>query len=257
MNIVIIEDEQVVADDLELSITQLVHEPVSIIQLYSVKEAITYFKGGFEADLIFSDIQLGDGLSFEIFIAVPISTPVIFCTAYDEYALDAFKANGIDYILKPFTLQILEGALQRYNQLKKQFSNDQAQQYSSLMKILAAHETQHAASLLVYHQDKIIPVKVEDIALIYLANEVVHVLTFPGKIFYPNKNLDELEKLVGSSFFRANRQYLICRSAIIDVSNFFSRKLLVNLSISFGDKVIVSKGKAPQFLSWLTKASAN
>jgi two-component system, LytTR family, response regulator LytT len=254
MNIVIIEDEQVVADDLELSITELMDGPVTVTQLHSVKEAIGYFKTMPATDLIFSDIQLGDGLSFEVFIAVTISAPVIFCTAYDEYALDAFKANGIDYILKPFTSQTLERALQRYSQLKKLFSTEQATQYSTLMQLLTDREAQKSASVLVYHRDKIIPIKLEDIALFYLANEVTHLLTFSGKTFYPNKTLDELEKLSGNTFFRANRQFLVCRKAIVDVSSFFSRKLSLNLNVTVDEKVIVSKGKAPQFLSWLAKA---
>ena len=164
------------------------------------------------------------------------------------------KVNGIDYILKPFSTQTLQLALQRYDQLKKIFSTEQAPQYNALMQLLTEREPQRASSILVYHLDKIIPVKLEDIALFYLANEVTHLLTFSGKIFYPNKNLDELEKLSGSSFFRANRQFLVCRKAIIDVSSFFSRKLSINLNVPFAEKVIVSKGKAPQFLSWLAKA---
>lgn len=254
MNIVIIEDEEVVADELELNIKQLMDEPVDIIQLRSVKEAVAYFKKAEAPDLIFSDIQLGDGLSFEIFVAEPVSVPVIFCTAYDEYALDAFKANGIDYILKPFTIQTLDSALQKYRQLKKVFSADQTPQYDALMQLLSGRGTQTATSILVYHQDKIIPVKLEEIAMFYLENEVTNLLTFSGKRYYPNKNLDELEKLSGNYFFRANRQFLVCRKAITDVSSFFSRKLSLNLNIPFSEKVIVSKGKAPQFLNWLAKA---
>jgi two-component system response regulator LytT len=254
MNIVIIEDEGVVADELELNIKQLVEEPVDIVQLRSVKQAIAYFKKEETPDLIFSDIQLGDGLSFEIFVEAPVGVPVIFCTAYDEYALDAFKANGIDYILKPFTREMLNSALQKYMQLKRVFLADQTPQFDALMQMLAARHTQTTASVLVYHQDKIIPVSLDDIAMFYLANEVTHLLTFSGKTFYPNKNLDELEKLSGNSFFRANRQFLVCRKAIVDVSSFFSRKLSLNLKIPFAEKVIVSKGKASQFLSWLAKA---
>ena len=254
MNIVIIEDEEIVADELELNIKQLIDEPVDIVQLRSVKEAIAYFKKSEAPDLIFSDIQLGDGLSFEIFVAEPVSVPVIFCTAYDEYALDAFKANGIDYILKPFTIQTLDRALQKYKQLKKVLSADQTPQYDALMQMLLNRETQTATSVLVYHQDKIIPIKLEDIAMFYLENEITHLLTFSGKTFYPNKNLDELERSSGNYFFRANRQFLVCRKAIIDVSSFFSRKLSLNLNVPFSEKVIVSKGKASQFLSWLTKA---
>ncbi len=253
MNIVIIEDEGIVADDLELNIRKLVDGPVDIVQIKSVKEGIAYFKKADAPDLIFSDIQLGDGLSFEIFVTGLVSVPVVFCTAYDEYALDAFKANGIDYILKPFTSQTLNAALQKYARLKQLFSTDQTPQYEALIQMLAGKETQKAASVLVYHQDKIIPVNLDDIAMFYLANEVTHLLTFTGKTFYPNKNLDELERISGSYFYRANRQYLVCRKAITDVSNFFSRKLSINLNVPFPEKVIVSKNKAPQFLNWLAR----
>jgi len=254
MKIIIIEDEGLVADDLELNIRKLVDEPLDIVQIRSVKEGIAYFNINKNTDLIFSDIQLGDGLSFEIFLAEPVTAPVIFCTAYDEYALDAFKANGIDYILKPFTRQTLDNALQKYKQLKKIFSAEQAPQFDALMQLLAGKETQKAASVLVYQLDKIIPINLDDIAMFYLANEVTHLLTFSGKTFYPNKTLDELEKLCGNSFFRANRQFLICRKTIVDVSSFFSRKLSLNLNIPFSEKVIVSKNKAAQFLNWLAKA---
>jgi len=254
MNIVIIEDERVVAEDLEKSITQLIKEPVDIVQLRSVKESIAYFKDAPAPDMIFSDIQLGDGLSFEIFIAVPLTVPVIFCTAYDEYALDAFKANGIDYILKPFTTQTLERALNKYGQLKQLFTVNENPSYSNLMQLLSDRETSKTSSILVYYQDKIMPIKLDDIALFHLKNDVIHLLTFSGKTYYPNKNLDELERLTGGYFFRANRQFLVCRKAIIDVSSFFSRKLSLNLSIPFSEKVTVSKGKASQFLEWLTRA---
>lgn len=255
MNIVIIEDEAVVAEDLEMNIRKLIDEPINIAQLRSVKEGISYFKKNDAPDLIFSDIQLGDGLSFEIFVSQSISVPVIFCTAYDEYALDAFKANGIDYILKPFTLQTLDSSLQKYRQLKKVFSTDQTPQFDALMQMLVGKNSQTVASVLVYHQDKIIPVKLDDIAMFYLANEITHLLTFSGKIYYPNKNLDELERLSGNFFFRANRQHLVCRKAITDVSSFFSRKLSLNLNFPFAEKIIVSKGKAPQFLSWLANGA--
>lgn len=254
MKIVIIEDERVVAEDLAASIIGLLKEPVDIVQLHSVRESVAYFKSAPAPDMIFSDIQLGDGLSFEIFIAAPLTVPVIFCTAFDEYALDAFKANGIDYILKPFTTQTLERALNKYNQFKQLFAAKDPSTYSDLMQLLTNKESAKAGSILVYYQDKIMPVKLNDIALFYLENNITHLLTFTGKTYYPNKTLDDLEKMTGNHFFRANRQYLVCRKAIVEVSKYFSRKLYVNLTIPFKDKVTVSKGKAAEFLQWLTEA---
>ena len=254
MNIVIIEDERFVADDLEDSIRELYPKAVDINKVFSVKEAIAYLKSGEAPDLIFSDIQLGDGLSFEIFAAVPLAVPVVFCTAYDEYAINAFKANGIDYILKPFTQATLQAALNKYNRLKQLFSPASAPSYDAILQLLNHRDAvPTASSLLVYHKDKIIPIKLEDIALIYLESETSHVLTFNGKVYYPNKTLDELEKICGDRFFRASRQVLICRKAITDVSNYFSRKLLLNLSLPFSQKITVSKSKTPAFLQWLTQ----
>jgi two-component system response regulator LytT len=249
MHLVIIEDERVVAEDLAATLTQLIKEPVHITQLRSVKESVAYLRNKPPVDLIFSDIQLGDGLSFEIFVATDAQAPVIFCTAYDEYALDAFKANGIDYILKPFTTQTLEQALQRYSKLKMAFVPD----YRALLQALATGG-QRATSVLVHHRDKIIPVNVEDVALFYLEKEVVHLLAFSGKTYLINKNLDELEQLMGNTFFRANRQILVGRKAIVDVSNSFSRKLSLNLNVPFREGATVSKEKAPVFLEWLSKA---
>ncbi|TDQ11185.1 LytR/AlgR family response regulator transcription factor [Pedobacter metabolipauper] len=254
MDIVIIEDERVVAEDLERNIIALIDRPVRIIQLRSVKESVAYFKSEPQPDIIFSDIQLGDGLSFEIFIAAQLTAPIIFCTAYDEYALEAFKVNGIDYILKPFTRQTLEAALKKYSQLKDIFAVTAPQQYNNLMQLLVNRDQAKAASILVYYQDRIKPIKLHEIALFQLENDVVQLHTFSGKVYYPNKNLDELERLTGNHFFRANRQFLVCRKAIIDVSSFFSRKLSLNLSIVLTERITVSKGRTAAFLEWLANA---
>ncbi|PAW92323.1 DNA-binding response regulator [Mucilaginibacter sp. MD40] len=253
MKIVVIEDEPLVADELEQNLLTLLNNNAEIIKIESVHNAILHFENNPAPDLIFSDIQLGDGLSFEIFVSVQLNVPVIFCTAYDTYALEAFKANGIDYILKPFTIQMLEAALTKYKQFSNLFSKAQVPQYEALLRMLDEKPKQRAASVLVYHQDKIIPIKIEEVALFYLKNETTHLMTFGGKIYYPNKNLDELERLSGKNFYRANRQALVCRDAIIDVSHFFSRKLSLNLKVATDEKVIVSKAKSSQFLAWLAE----
>lgn len=254
MNIVVIEDEPVVADDLRRNITQILGESVEVILLHSVKEATSYFADSIQPDMIFSDIQLGDGLSFEIFQNVEISAPIIFCTAYNEYALDAFAANGIDYILKPFTSETLERSIEKYKKLKDVFLPKSSRGYDELIKLLSTKDKRNATSILVYVQDRIVPIKISDIAAFHLENEVAQLLTFSGKVYYPHKTLDELERLTEGSFFRANRQFLVCRKAIVDVSSFFSRKLSLNLTIPVSEKVIVSKGKASHFLEWLSRA---
>jgi two-component system, LytTR family, response regulator LytT len=250
MKIVIIEDEKITADELAGTIIAL--EPDTQIEaiLSSVKTAIAHFQKNDEPDLIFSDVQLGDGLSFEIFKTCKIKAPVIFCTAYDEYALNAFKTNGIDYILKPSTSQTIADALAKYSHLRQTFSSD-GQQYKAILEALVNRETSKTASVLVHYKDKILPVRIDDIALFYIENEVTHLLTFESKTYLINKNLEELEILSGTNFFRANRQCLINRKAVIDASQYFTRKLSVNISVPYKDKIMISKEKTPQFLSWL------
>lgn len=253
MKILIIEDEQPTADDLAENILELAPEVQIIAQLNSVKEAIDWFKKNEQPDLIFCDIQLGDGLCFEIFKTQHISTPVIFCTAFDEYALNAFKSNAIDYILKPFDKQTISDALSKYKELKRRFS-DNSLQLDTIFKIFENRVNQKKASVLVYYRDKILPLRTENIAIFYIEHELTYLVTFEQKSFTINKSLEELEKITGSEFYRANRQYLINRKAIKEVSQYFARKLSISLNIPLKESIIVNKVKVPDFLNWLSES---
>lgn len=239
MRIAIIEDEQHTARDLAACIKKAEPAAEIVAVLSSIKEASAFFDEAPELDLIFSDIQLGDGLSFTIFDQSANRTPVIFCTAYDEYALHAFKTAGIDYILKPFTTKTIATSLAKYKDLKDRLSSVHLPEQKSI---------------LVYHKDKITPVRMNDIALFYLKHELTHLVTFDEKQYFLNHSLEELEKLAAGQFYRANRQALINRTAIRDVSQYFGRKLLINLTIPFPEKITVGKVKASTFLSWLSNA---
>lgn len=251
MNVVIIEDEQHTAADLAATITTAEPTAQIVAALPSVKEAVIYFKEHEAPDIIFSDIQLGDGLSFAIFDALNGSVPIIFCTAYDEYALQAFKTAGIDYVLKPFTVKTINAALQKYRSLKNNFTKA-VPSYTAFGKELGELKQQNA--ILVFYKDKILPVKVEDIALFYLHNNLTHLLTFGKEQYYINETLEEAERIAGPAFYRTNRQHLVNRQAIKDVSKYFARKLLVNTTLPFNEKITVSKVKANHFLGWLAGA---
>jgi len=252
MKIVIIEDEQLTADDLSETILKVSPEVLIIARLSSVKDAVAWFRKNEQPDLIFSDIQLGDGLCFEIFRKHPITTPVIFCTAFDEYALTAFKAHGIDYILKPFDEQTIAGALTRYKELERKFLGNN-KQIETILQLFENRKNQKQGSVLVYHKDKILPIKLQDIALFYLEHEITYIITFRQKTFTISKSLEELEEIAGNSFYRANRQYLINRKAIKEASQYFARKLSIALSIPFSETITVSKVKVPDFLNWLSR----
>ena len=251
MKIAIIEDEQHTAKDLAACIKKAEPAAHIIAMLSSVKEANDFFNEAPDLDLIFSDIQLGDGVSFTIFDQIANRTPVIFCTAFDEYALHAFKASGIDYVLKPFTTKTIAACLAKYKELKGKLS----QQISSYRQVgeLLSHPPEQR-SLLIYHKDKITPIRLNDIALFHLKHELTHLITFDEKQYFITHSLEELEKTTAGQFYRANRQSLINRAAIRDVSQYFGRKLLVNLTIPFAEKVTVGKVKTASFLSWLSNA---
>lgn len=252
MKLIIIEDEKVTARDLAQTIEELY--PGTRIEkiLSTVKESINYFSGGTDADLIFSDIQLGDGLSFEIFSKVEIDAPVVFCTAFDEYALQAFKANGIDYILKPFTTGAVAAAINKYLSLKG-MTIESTLSYKALEQLFSSRKTLDTGAVLVYQKDKILPIALNKIAFFCLKNGVVSLTTFDKTSYLINKNLEELEKMTEPLFFRANRQFLINRKAVLDASSYLSRKLSVSLSVPTPETITVSKEKMPQFLDWLTQ----
>ena len=250
MKIVIIEDEKLTADDLAETICKLQPETKIVAMLRSVKESVTFLRQEKDIDLIFSDIQLGDGLSFEIFSETVVSAPVIFCTAYDEYALHAFRANGIDYILKPFTDETVSTSLNKFLSLKKTLAPP-VLPYEEIMRLFQARRTSEAGAVLVHYKDKIIPVAISSIAFFQLKNTVVHLTTFEHKTYLLNKNLEDLERTTGPSFFRVNRQFLLNRKAVVDASSYLARKISVKLSVPVSEIITVSREKVPAFLRWL------
>lgn len=251
MRIIIIEDEALTASDLAATIKKADSRTEIAAILGSVGEAVDYFrKHPDEADLIFSDIQLGDGLSFEIFQQTSINTPIIFCTAYDEYALNAFKVSSIHYMLKPFSVKTVGEALQKFHTLRSSLTH-KLTQYETMLEILNKRKKQ--GSILVYRGEKILPVSLDDIALCFIEHDTCHILTFGQNKYVINKSLEEVESIAGDSFFRANRQFLVNRKAVKDSTQYFARKLVINLNIPFEEKITVSKAKSGIFLDWLSK----
>lgn len=252
MKIVIIEDEHLTAEDLSDAILRIEPSYQVIAILSSVKEAIDFFDQKPEADLIFSDIQLGDGLSFEIFKNRQIQIPVIFCTAYDEYALNAFQANSIDYILKPFSTATIKASLDKYKSLKEAMAPQGNISQTGIEQLLVNMDSRpKSSSILIHYKDQIIPIPEKDIALISIKNESTSIKTFENKVYFVNKTLDELENKLGSIFFRANRQNLVNRSAVKSVEQYGARKLALILSVPHSETVSVSKEKHTPLMNWL------
>lgn len=254
MNILVIEDELKTARALIKLISTI--KPDSVIHgpLQKVSSSVDHLSHHPAPDLIFMDIQLSDGLSFEIFQKIEVSSPVIFCTAFDEYALDAFKANGIDYILKPFSADSLRSTFNKLDRLGLA-KTDSRPDLSRIWQLLHAHQPDPGKqSFLVFKNGKYQTIGIERIAYFFVKNETTTIATFQNEFFSIDQSLDETTNQVDSkSFFKINRQYLVAFRAVKEVEHFFARKLLVKLAIPTDEKLLVGKDKTTLFLNWLDK----
>jgi two-component system, LytTR family, response regulator LytT len=252
MNIVIIEDEHLTAEALADTLVAIDESIVVIKTLASIKQALAYFGNAPQnIDLIFSDIQLGDGISFEIFKTINITTPIIFCTAYDDYALQAFNSNGIDYVLKPFDDKSINKAITKYKNLKGLTNATSSITLQEVYSLIENKYKPKAQSLLVFQGDKIIPIKTIEIAYFMLENEITYLKCFNDKQYTISSTLDALEQELSTNFYRANRQFIINKNAVKEVSQYFARKLLVLPIVHCTEPIIISKAKTTEFLNWL------
>ena len=247
--VIIVEDETAAAVNLRSMLSTVVGEVEVVALLESVEEAVEYFRGDVDADVVFMDIHLADGDSFRIFRSVEIDIPIIFTTAYDEYALEAFKVNSIDYLLKPFGEEELRRALDKLNRLT---ASERVAQRGSVEKMVAERESEVVQTMLVRYKDKIIPVKMDDVAYFYTYAERVTLTTLSGENYPVDKTLEALsQQLSEDKFFRANRQFIISRRAVKDIAVWFGSRLALNLTVETPERIIISKARVPEFKQWL------
>jgi len=250
MNVLIIEDEARSARELAGIIAEIDPEIQVVAVLVSVEQSLTWLNKNPHPDLIFSDIQLADGLSFDIYEAIKITCPIIFCTAFDEYLMNAFDTNAISYLLKPINKAKVQKALDKLNTLQHSFKQEALP--FPIEKLLSQVRQPYKSTLLVNHREKIIPIQAKDIAYFCLDNTVVQICTILNHKYFMTNSMEELEKAVDPKlFYRANRQYLINRNAVSNVERFFSRKLAVKMNVETPETIIDSKTKAVEFLQWL------
>ena len=253
MKAVIIEDEEVAAQALALLLEELYPDVTVPATLQSVEESVEWLQTHPAPDLLFMDIHLSDDSAFAIFDRAQVSCPVIFTTAYDRYALRAFEVNSIDYLLKPIHPADLRRAIEKYRNLSGTKGLDSSI-LPALFERIRKEKAVYKSYLLVSDREKLIPLAVRDIAYIYIDIKAVVAITYDKCRHYLTPSLDELmEQLEPAAFYRANRQYIIARAAIKDVSTWFGNKLAVNLTIPVPEKIYVSKARAKEFKEWLTK----
>lgn len=243
---VIIEDERLIAAELSTRLTSL-QSPVEVMAvLGSVKESLDFFSDGCHADLIFSDIQLPDGLSFNIFEKIKWDTPIVFVTAFDGFIINAFEHNGIEYLLKPVDDRDLVKVIDKYKNLEKHFEQRQK---------LKMFFDKRKERLVVKKGFASVLLKMEDIVLFYTESRVVYVLDKEGKRYMCDQNLAELETLLDDhTFFRANRQYIINIQYIRGYKTLERVKLAVDVNChETNHSVIVSQETAPYFRKWINE----
>ena len=261
MNVLILEDEQRNFNRLrrqleEIDTTFHVEGPLANIQ-----ESVEWLRTHPTPDLILADIRLSDGLSFDVLRQTAIPSPIIFTTAYDEYALRAFKVNSIDYLLKPIGKEDIEHAFDKLQGLQDAADKHLfpfPQQENELLKLihsLQKQENYKSHFLIPTKGDKLLPVSVDMIQLFYIKDCQVKVVLTDETEYCFSQTLDELTECLNPSlFFRANRQYLISREAIKDIDLWFNSRLSINLYYSgIKEKILVSKARVAEFKEWFSK----
>lgn len=249
MRVVIIEDETAAASNLKSMLHELLPDCQVVAELESISESVEFFRGAVAADMVFMDIHLADGESFRIFDSVEVNIPIIFTTAYDQYALEAFRVNSIDYLLKPIKSVDLQRAIDKFCRL----SNSDRSQLRDKVEEFAVKQKQQRQAFLVHVRDRIIPLNRGDIAFFHTQDERVSAYTFDGECYPMDKTLEALQSLLpDEDFFRANRQFIVSRKAVDDIAVWFGSRLALNLKVQTPEKIIISKARAPEFKSWLT-----
>lgn len=249
MNVLIIEDESLAADKLELMLKE-VNPAISVMgKIGSIEESVKWLYQH-TADLIFLDIQLSDGISFSIFEQISINTPIIFTTAYDQYAIKAFQVNSISYLLKPIRKNDLAESLKKFQNLKSAFSID----FDMLLANIQGREPDFRKRFLIQTGEKIRKIEVSEIAFFYVLEKGVYLRTFQGNSYSVEFTLDKLETLLNpSTFFRINRKYLVNINSIANMVAYSRGRVKLELKPKADDELdtIVSIDRSADFRKWL------
>lgn len=249
MKTLIIEDEKAALRNLKAAMKEVDADFEIVGETDSVTGTLEWFASHPMPELVFMDIHLADGSAFGIFEQADITCPIIFTTAYDEYALQAFRVNSIAYLLKPISSSDLQKAIDKLKMLEG--AVQPTIDFQAVMHALKREESYKTHFLVPVKGDRFVPVSVEQISYFYIDGGAVKAVTQSAEIFDFQQTLDELvEQLNPRQFFRANRQYIIAHKAITGVSLWFGGRMVLQLSPAASEKVIISKARVPAFKEW-------
>lgn len=248
MKVIIIEDEKPAAEKL-LKELQKCNEGIDVLAvLGSVQESVQWLQQNSRPELIFMDIELSDGTSFKIFEQVPLDSPVIFTTAYDEYWQEAFEHNSIDYLLKPIKQEKLEAALKKYGKTKQYFTTS----YQNLAAWSQQKNGDYKKRFLVKRGADYVSVKTGDIAYFYAAHKLVCMVDNKNQKFILDQSLADIEKQINpAEFYRITRKYLVHMNAIKKMKSYPKSKLMVELEPAITEEIIISQENVAAFKDWM------
>lgn len=248
MKVLIIEDETPASELMMANLRKIMPHIQILDVLQEVSTAVSWFKENPAPDLAFMDIKLSDGLSLEIFDRVDVSCPVVFTTAYDQYWQEAFRLHGIDYILKPISLERLSSCMTKYGQLQSHFNTE------AIGQLLQSQSSRspYKQRFIIRKASELVVVEAKDIAYAFSKDKISFIVTTEGKKYMPQESLTELESILDpEAFFRINRHVIASRKAIKKITLLPKSKLEIELFPDLKDEVIVSSEKSAEFKTWL------
>ena len=249
MRVLIVEDETSSYENLLSILHEVAPETEVVGNTESVAETVRWLNENDKPDLIFMDIHLSDDSAFTIFNQIEVTVPIVFTTAYDQYALDAFHVNSIDYLLKPIKAKDVQRAIDKFHILSK---IDLAA-YLGRMGALAPEQPRWQSRLLVPYRDMLVPVSVADICFIYSTERNTTICLNSGEQYAYSKSLDAiLSTLDPHQFFRANKQFVVNRDSVQKIAVWYDSRLLITLNIQTPERLFVSKNRAAEFKQWMT-----
>ena len=256
LKVLIIEDEIPAQRLLKETLQEINFETEVVGSLNSVKKAIEWFKNNQNPEIVLLDIKLSDGLSFEIFKQVKVESMIIFTTAYDEYAMQAFKVNSLDYLLKPIEKDELQAAFEKYQQYNKQFIQEKNSSidFSELASLIKNEKPEYRKRFLIQSNESFFHLPVEQIAFFYSMQGITFAVTFEKREYPINFSLESLkEQLHTDTFFKVNRQFIINIDAIKRVHSYFQGKLKLEIKPPHSEDIVIGKDKAAAFKRWLDR----
>ena len=250
MKILILEDETLAAEKL-VNMLKEIEATIEVMDvLKSVESAVKWFEGNDVPDLVISDIRLLDGLSFQVFKQLTYKGPVIFTTAYDQYAIKAFEVNSVDYLLKPVQPEKLALSLEKLRSLHS--SREQVVPYDTLMSMIQSGQQSYKSRFMIRSGQKIVAIAIDKVAYFFSQHKLTYVVTHDDRKYPLDQPLEVIDRQLDPKlFFRANRQFIIKFEAIEEIHPYFKGRIKINLNPPAEEDIVISADKTPEFKKWL------